>query len=64
MSVVLVSILAGAGIAGVLLSLGLVRAVKNKEQREGLRRDNLIRKRLTEESQVIHRKVELRIGHH
>jgi hypothetical protein len=58
----LLPILAGVGTAGIALSLVFLRAAKSKGEREARRRADLIRQRLQEQPQVVHRKVEIRLG--
>jgi hypothetical protein len=60
--VVLFTLLAGAGLTGILLSVGFARAAKHKTQREARKRADLIRQRLAEEPQVERRTVEIRLG--
>jgi len=55
-------ILAGIGVAGIVLVQVSLRAAKSKEQRESRRRADLIRQRLAEEPPVVDRKVEIRLG--
>lgn len=59
---VLYTILAGAGLTGILLSMGLIRAAKRKAQRAAHQRAELIRQRLADEPRVEPRKVEIRLG--
>ena len=55
-------IVAGIGVAGIVLVRVSLRAAKSKEERESRRRAGLIRQRLAEQPQVVHRKVEIRLG--
>ena len=59
----LFSLVAGAGITGVLVWFGLARVAKSKTERESRRRADLIRQRLAEQQpRVTHHEVEIRLG--